>query len=98
MLRNEVVYTLSVRLVRTVELSMMATTAEFDGILIDMKHSTADLDTTSMFPQTQSFLPINVLQAIYAQSYSTLVYTQSCAFPLKIHYLFPANSTAAVCA
>ena len=49
MLRDEVAYTLSVKLVRSVELPMMAKTAGFDGILIDMEHSTFDLDTTSMF-------------------------------------------------
>ncbi|KAI4642553.1 uncharacterized protein J4E79_011435 [Alternaria viburni] len=47
MLRDEVAYTLSVKLVRSVELPMMAKTAGFDGILIDMEHSTFDLDTTS---------------------------------------------------
>lgn len=54
MLRDEVAYTLSVKLVRSVELPMMAKTAGFDGILIDMEHSTFDLDTTSML------LPINL--------------------------------------
>ena len=49
MLRDEVAYTLSFKLVRNVELPMMAKTAGFDGILIDMEHSTFDLDTTSMF-------------------------------------------------
>jgi len=49
MLRDEVAYTLSVKLVRSVELPMMAKTAGFDGILIDMEHSTFDLDTTSTF-------------------------------------------------
>lgn len=47
MLQNEVAYTLSVKMVRTVELPMIAKTAGFDGILIDMEHSTFDLDTTS---------------------------------------------------
>jgi hypothetical protein len=47
MLRDEVAYILSVKLVRSVELPMMAKTAGFDGILIDMEHSTFDLDTTS---------------------------------------------------
>jgi 2-keto-3-deoxy-L-rhamnonate aldolase RhmA len=46
MLRDEVAYTLSVKLVRSVELPMMAKTAGFDGILIDMEHSSFDLDTT----------------------------------------------------
>ena len=44
--RDEVAYTLSVKLVRSVELPMMAKTAGFDGILIDMEHSSFDLDTT----------------------------------------------------
>jgi len=47
MQRDEIAYTLSVKLIRTVELPMMAKTAGFDGILIDMEHSTFDLDTTS---------------------------------------------------
>ena len=47
MLRDEVAYTLSVKLVRSVELPGMAKTAGFDGILIDMEHSAFDLDTTS---------------------------------------------------
>lgn len=47
MLRDEVAFTLSVKLVRSVELPMMAKTAGFDGILIDMEHSSFDLDTTS---------------------------------------------------
>jgi len=45
--RDEVAYTLSVKMVRTVELPMIAKTSGFDGILIDMEHSTFDLDTTS---------------------------------------------------
>ncbi|KAK6842310.1 hypothetical protein PG990_005744 [Apiospora arundinis] len=44
--RGEVAYTLSVKTVRTIEISMMAKTAGFDGILIDMEHSSFDLDTT----------------------------------------------------
>ncbi|KAH8656886.1 HpcH/HpaI aldolase [Ilyonectria robusta] len=46
MVKGEVAYTLSVKLVRSVEISMMAKTAGFDGILIDMEHSSFDLDTT----------------------------------------------------
>lgn len=46
LLKDEVAYTLSVKLVRSVELPMMAKTAGFDGILIDMEHSSFDLDTT----------------------------------------------------
>lgn len=46
MLKDEIAYTLSVKLVRSVELPMMAKTAGFDGILIDMEHSSFDLDTT----------------------------------------------------
>ncbi|KAJ4354126.1 uncharacterized protein N0V89_005859 [Didymosphaeria variabile] len=46
LLKDEVAYTLSVKLVRSVELPMMAKTAGFDGILIDMEHSSLDLDTT----------------------------------------------------
>lgn len=46
LLRDEVAYTLSIKLVRSVEIPMMAKTAGFDGILIDMEHSSFDLDTT----------------------------------------------------
>jgi 2-keto-3-deoxy-L-rhamnonate aldolase RhmA len=46
LLRNEVASTLSVKLVRSVELPGIAKTAGFDGILIDMEHSSFDLDTT----------------------------------------------------
>ncbi len=48
MQRDEVAYTLSVKLVRSVELPMMAKTAGFDGILLDMEHSSLDLDTTGI--------------------------------------------------
>lgn len=47
LLRNEVASTLSVKLVKSVELPMMAKTAGFDGILVDMEHSSFDLETTS---------------------------------------------------
>ncbi|KAK5110900.1 hypothetical protein LTR62_005438 [Meristemomyces frigidus] len=47
MFRGQVAYTLSVKMVRTVEIAMIAKTAGFDGILIDMEHSSFDLDTTS---------------------------------------------------
>lgn len=44
--RNEVAYTLSVKLVRSVEIAGIAKSAGFDGILVDMEHSSFDLDTT----------------------------------------------------
>ncbi|KAJ4330828.1 hypothetical protein N0V95_009993, partial [Ascochyta clinopodiicola] len=47
MLKDEVAYTLTVKLIRSVELPMMAKTAGYDGILIDMEHSSIDLATTS---------------------------------------------------
>ncbi|EON68818.1 hypothetical protein W97_08076 [Coniosporium apollinis CBS 100218] len=47
LLRDEVAYTLSIKLVRSVEIPMMAKTAGYDGILIDMEHSSFDLDTAS---------------------------------------------------
>ena len=46
LLRDEVAYTFSVKLVRSVEVPMIAKTAGFDGLLIDMEHSSFDLDTT----------------------------------------------------
>lgn len=45
MLRDEVAYTLSVKMVRSVEIPMIAKSAGFDGLLIDMEHSSFDLDT-----------------------------------------------------
>ncbi|CAK7200415.1 hypothetical protein SEUCBS139899_003110 [Sporothrix eucalyptigena] len=45
--RGEVAATLSVRLVRTNEIVVMAKTVGFDGIMLDMEHSTFDLDTVS---------------------------------------------------
>ncbi|RSM18162.1 hypothetical protein CDV31_003084 [Fusarium ambrosium] len=47
LLRNEVAYTMSVKLVKSVEIAGMAKTAGYDGILIDMEHSSFDLETTS---------------------------------------------------
>lgn len=46
LLRDEVAYTMSVKLVRSVEICGIAKTAGFDGLLIDMEHSSFDLDTT----------------------------------------------------
>ncbi|CAK7215067.1 hypothetical protein SCUCBS95973_002352 [Sporothrix curviconia] len=45
--RGEMAATLSVRLVRTNEIVVLAKTAGFDGIMLDMEHSTFDLDTVS---------------------------------------------------
>jgi 2-keto-3-deoxy-L-rhamnonate aldolase RhmA len=47
LVRGQVAYTLSVKMVRSNEIAMMAKTAGYDGILIDMEHSSFDLDTTS---------------------------------------------------
>ncbi|OLN87137.1 4-hydroxy-2-oxo-heptane-1,7-dioate aldolase 3 [Colletotrichum chlorophyti] len=47
LLRREVASTLSLKLVKSVELPMMAKTAGFDGILVDMEHLSFDLETTS---------------------------------------------------
>lgn len=60
LLRDEVAYTLSVKLVRSVELPMMAKTAGFDGVLIDMEHSQFDLDTTSKTPKRVLFFSTQV--------------------------------------
>lgn len=46
LVRNEVASLLTVKLVRSVELPGIAKTAGFDSILIDMEHSSFDLDTT----------------------------------------------------
>lgn len=46
LLRDEIAYTCSVKLVRSVEIPMIVKTAGFDGLLIDMEHSSFDLDTT----------------------------------------------------
>ena len=47
LLRGEVASTLSIKLVKSVEIAGMAKTAGYDGILIDMEHSSFDLETTS---------------------------------------------------
>jgi 2-keto-3-deoxy-L-rhamnonate aldolase RhmA len=44
--RNEVVLSMIVRLVRTVEIAGIARTAGFDSIYVDMEHSSFSLDTT----------------------------------------------------
>jgi 2-keto-3-deoxy-L-rhamnonate aldolase RhmA len=44
--RNEVVLSMTVRLVRTVEIAGIARTAGFDSIYIDVEHSSFSLDTT----------------------------------------------------
>src|SRR5258706_10657079 len=45
--RNEVVLSMTVRLVRTVEIAAIAQTAGFDSIYVDVEHSSFSLDTTS---------------------------------------------------
>ena len=47
LMNNEVASTLTVKLVRSVEIPTIAKTAGYDGMLIDMEHSSFDLDTTS---------------------------------------------------
>ncbi|KAF4345845.1 hypothetical protein FBEOM_221 [Fusarium beomiforme] len=47
LLRDEVAYTMSIKLVKSVEIAGMAKTAGYDGILIDMEHSSFDLETTN---------------------------------------------------
>ncbi|KAM0332347.1 hypothetical protein ACHAQA_002624 [Verticillium albo-atrum] len=47
LLRDEVASTLSIKLVKSVEIVGIAKTAGFDGILIDMEHSSFDLETTN---------------------------------------------------
>ncbi|KAI3391772.1 hypothetical protein diail_6821 [Diaporthe ilicicola] len=47
LVRNEIACTLSIKLVKSVEMPGMAKTAGYDGILIDMEHSSFDLETTS---------------------------------------------------
>lgn len=44
--RGEVVLSLTVRLVRTVEIAAIAKTAGFDSIYVDMEHNSFSLDTT----------------------------------------------------
>ena len=44
--RNELVLSMTVRLVRTVEIAGIARTAGFDSIYIDVEHSSFSLDTT----------------------------------------------------
>src|SRR5262245_23239590 len=47
LVRDEVVLSMTVRLVRTVEIAAIAKTAGFDSIYIDAEHSSFSLDTTS---------------------------------------------------
>ncbi|KAK2612596.1 hypothetical protein QQS21_001368 [Conoideocrella luteorostrata] len=47
LLRNEIAWTLSVKLVKSVEIAGIAKTAGYDGLLIDMEHSSFDLETTN---------------------------------------------------
>ncbi|KAF2098810.1 HpcH/HpaI aldolase [Rhizodiscina lignyota] len=47
MQRGEVASTLSVKMVRTNDIIMMAKSAGFDGVMIDMEHSSFDFETTS---------------------------------------------------
>lgn len=51
MLRGLVASTLTVRLVRTIEIVSVAKSAGYDGLFIDMEHSTLDLDTTGQLCQ-----------------------------------------------
>lgn len=45
--RGEVASTCLLKIIRTVEAPMLLKTAGFDSVLVDMEHSTFDLDTTS---------------------------------------------------
>src|SRR5205823_5121598 len=45
--RDELVLSMTVRLVRTVEIAAIARTAGFDSIYVDAEHSSFSLDTTS---------------------------------------------------
>ncbi|EXK33482.1 hypothetical protein FOCG_13262 [Fusarium oxysporum f. sp. radicis-lycopersici 26381] len=47
LLRDEVAYTMSIKLVKSIEIAGMAKTAGYDGILVDMEHSSFDLETTN---------------------------------------------------
>src|ERR1700680_532516 len=45
--RGEVVASMTVRLVRGIEIARLAKTAGFDSLYVDMEHSSLSLDTTS---------------------------------------------------
>src|SRR5260370_30028454 len=45
--RGEVVSSITVRLVRSIEIARIAKTAGFDSIYVDVEHSSLSLDTTS---------------------------------------------------
>ena len=49
--RNEVVASMTIRLVRGVEIARMAKTAGFDMIYIDLEHSTLTLESTGQICQ-----------------------------------------------
>ena len=49
--RNEVVASMTIRLVRSIEIAQLAKTAGFDMIYVDLEHSTLTLDATSQICQ-----------------------------------------------
>ncbi|KAI6764077.1 hypothetical protein HG530_007866 [Fusarium avenaceum] len=47
LLRDEVAYTMTIKLVKSIEIVGMAKTAGFDGLFIECEHSSLDLESTS---------------------------------------------------
>lgn len=70
LLHNEVASTLSVKLVKSVELPMMAKTAGFDGILVDMEHSSFDLETTSQLCTAALYAGISPIVRVPSKDHS----------------------------
>src|SRR6516225_8088181 len=55
--RGEVVASMTVRLIRSVEIARIAKTAGFDSLYVDLEHSSFSLDTTSQICITGAFRP-----------------------------------------
>ena len=59
--RDEVVLSMTVRLVRTVEIAAIARTAGFDSIYIDMEHSSFPLEAAGQICMACTFLGVTPL-------------------------------------
>src|SRR6266436_3250673 len=64
--RNELVTSMIVRLVRSVEVASIARTAGFDSIYIDLEHSSISLDTAGQI--CMSCLPLGVTPLVRVPS------------------------------
>src|SRR5258706_16473269 len=67
--RNEVVLSMIVRLVRTVEIAGIAQTAGFDSLYIDLEHSSFSLDTTGQICMAALAVGITPLVRVPSKEY-----------------------------